>query len=529
MTSFTLFDHNEIIRGRYGKVAALRTAGIEPYPRSYDVTHTSAQAIAEFENFEKHGDPARGDSTADLHGNAPHAIEVSIAGRIMTIRRMGKAAFFHLLDSAGKIQVYVRPDQTDEAGYCLFREFLDMGDIVGVRGTVFRTKTGEATVLAKQLVLLTKSVRPLPEKWHGLRDIETRYRQRYADLIMNEHVRRTFLLRSRMISAIRRFLDSAGYVEVETPMLQPVRGGATARPFITHHNALDMDLYLRIAPELYHKRLVVGGLEKVYEINRNFRNEGISTQHNPEFTMLELYTAYWDYRNTMDLTERLLESVCRGVLGTTTVAYQGAVLNFARPWRRAKILELIEEKLGPRLSWSDPPEAAARALNIAPENAAGKSTARLIMDAFEQRVEDLLVGPIIVYDFPAEVSPLAKRSADEPLVAERFEVFAAGFEIANAYSELNDPEEQYHRFEEQVALQRAGDEEAQDMDEDYVRALEYGMPPASGLGIGIDRLAMLLTDSPSIRDVILFPTLRPEVRTEKTTNSNSEEDGSEEL
>ncbi|MCX8037383.1 MAG: lysine--tRNA ligase [Candidatus Sumerlaeia bacterium] len=526
MTTINLFDHNEIIRGRYGKVAALRAAGIEPYPRRYEVTHTSAQAIAEFEEFEKKGEAAHGGAASEPQSDAPRPVEVSLAGRVMTIRRMGKAAFFHLLDGAGKIQVYVRPDQTDEAGYRLFREFLDMGDIVGVRGTVFRTKTGEVTLLARRLMLLTKSVRPLPEKWHGLRDIETRYRQRYADLIMNEHVRRTFLLRSRMISAIRRFLDSAGYIEVETPMLQPVRGGATARPFITHHNALDMDLYLRIAPELYHKRLVVGGFEKVYEINRNFRNEGISTQHNPEFTMLELYTAYWDYRNTMDLTERLLESVCLEVLGTTTVPYQGAVLNFARPWRRAKILELIEEKIGSRLSWSDPPDVVARALNVPPEHAAGKSTARLIMDAFEQRVEDLLVGPIIVYDFPAEVSPLAKRSADEPLVAERFEVFAAGFEIANAYSELNDPEEQYRRFEEQVALQRAGDEEAQDMDEDYVRALEYGMPPASGLGIGIDRLAMLLTDSPSIRDVILFPTLRPEVKAEKTAADDSEEGGS---
>ena len=510
MSTIDLFDHNEIIRGRYGKVEMLRAAGIDPYPHCYELTHTREQVIAAFDS-----------------GHLPQDCEVSVAGRVLTIRRMGKAAFFHLLDKAGKIQVYVRPDQTDEMGYRLFRDFLDMGDIVGVRGVVFRTKTGEVTVLAKQLVLLTKSVRPLPEKWHGLRHVETRYRQRYVDLIVNESVRRTFLQRSRMISAMRRFLDTAGYVEVETPMLQTIYGGASARPFITHHNTLNMDLYLRIAPELFHKRLVVGGIEKIYEINRNFRNEGISTQHNPEFTMLELYTAYWDYRNTMDLTERLIETVCREVAGSTRMIYQSADINFERPWRRAKILELIEEKTGARLNWSDPPDRAAAALGVAPADAVGKSSARLIMDAFEQRIEATLVGPIIVYDFPAEVSPLAKRRSDDPLVAERFEVFVASFEIANAYSELNDPEEQYRRFQEQMALRTAGDLEAQQMDEDYVRALEYGMPPASGLGIGIDRLAMLLTDSPSIRDVILFPTLRPEVRMlhaeEETEDTEDEE------
>jgi len=515
LSDVNLFDHNEIIRGRYHKVEALRAAGIDPFPHRYEVTRASAQVIADFE--QKTGTP-------EVHGQDVRATEeVSIAGRVLAIRRMGKAAFFHLLDGAGKIQVYVRPDQTDAAGYRLFRDFLDMGDIVGVRGPVFRTKTGEVTVLAKQLILLTKSVRPLPEKWHGLRDVETRYRQRYVDLVVNENVRRTFLQRSRMISAIRRFLDSAGYIEVETPMLQTIHGGASARPFITHHNALDIDLYLRIAPELYHKRLVVGGIEKVYEINRNFRNEGISTQHNPEFTMLELYTAYWDYRNTMDLTERLIETVCREVVGATRVTYQDAEINFERPWRRATVLELIEEKISVRVNWGDPPAQVAASLGIAPAEAAGKSSARLIMDVFEQRIEKALVGPIIVYDFPAELSPLAKRKADEPLVAERFEVFVAGFEISNAYSELNDPEEQYRRFQEQVALRAAGDLEAQAMDEDYVRALEYGMPPASGLGIGIDRLAMVLTDSPSIRDVILFPTLRPEVRLAHAAEPAAEE------
>jgi len=515
VTTVDLFDHNEIIRGRYDKVEALRTAGIDPYPHRYEVTHASAQVVAEFE---------REVSSGETHGQDASASEVSIAGRVLTIRRMGKAAFFHLLDRAGKIQVYVRPDQTDEAGYRFFRDFLDMGDIVGVRGTVFRTKTGEVTVLAKQLVLLTKSVRPLPEKWHGLRHVETRYRQRYVDLVVNENVRRTFLQRSRMITAMRRFLDAAGYVEVETPMLQTVYGGASARPFVTHHNTLNMDLYLRIAPELYHKRLVVGGIEKVYEINRNFRNEGISTQHNPEFTMLELYTAYWDYRNTMDLAERLIETVCREVTGSTRLIYQSAEVNLERPWRRAKILELIEEKTGARVSWSDAPADAAAALGIGPAEAAGKSSARLIMDVFEQRIEKALIGPIIVYDFPAELSPLSKRKADEPLVAERFEIFIAGFEIANAYSELNDPEEQYRRFREQAALRAAGDLEAQTMDEDYVRALEFGMPPASGLGIGIDRLAMLLTDSPSIRDVILFPTLRPETRSPRSDEDTEDEE-----
>ena len=425
---------------------------------------------------------------------------------------MGKAAFFHLRDGSGKIQVYVRPDQTDAEGYRLFREFLDMGDLVGVRGTVFCTRTGEVTVLARQLVLLSKSVRPLPEKWHGLKDVETRYRQRYADLIVNPHVRRTSLLRSRMISAMRRFLDAEGYVEVETPMLQAVYGGASARPFVTHHNALNLDLYLRIAPELFHKRLVVGGIEKVYEINRNFRNEGISTQHNPEFTMLELYTAYWDYRDTMDLTERLIETVCREVVGSPRLTYRGMEIDLERPWRRAAILELIEEKIGRRLNWDDPPDQVAQCLGIAPAEVAGRSTARLVMDVFEERLGDALVGPILVCDFPAELSPLAKRKSDDPLVAERFEVFIGKLEMGNAYTELNDPAEQYQRFQEQAALRGAGDLEAQVMDEDYVRALEYGMPPASGLGIGIDRLAMLLTDSPSIRDVILFPTLRPEAR-----------------
>jgi lysyl-tRNA synthetase class 2 len=500
-------DHNEIIRGRYGKIDALRSASIDPFPHRFEVTHTSAEILAGFEA-----------------GRIADDQEVAVAGRVLAIRRMGKSAFFHLLDRAGKIQVYVRPDQTDEAGYRLFREWLDMGDVVGIRGTVFRTRTGEITVLARHLRLLAKSVRPLPEKWHGLKDVETRYRQRYVDLIVNEDVRRTFLTRSRMISAIRRFLDDAGYVEVETPMLQAVYGGASARPFITHHNTLDVDLYLRIAPELFHKRLVVGGIDKVYEINRNFRNEGISTQHNPEFTMLELYTAYWDYHNTMELTERLTETVCREVAGSAQITYQGAEVDFARPWRRARILELVDEHLGRRVAWDDPPEKVAETLGVAPDAAGGKSTARLIMDAFEERVEDRLGGPIIVYEFPAELSPLAKRKEGESLVAERFEVFAGGLELANAYSELNDPAEQYRRFQEQVAMRSAGDLEAQTMDEDYVRALEFGMPPASGLGIGIDRLAMLLTDSPSIRDVILFPTLRPEARpgasAEETGNEN---------
>lgn len=508
-----LFDHNEIIRGRYGKLAALRAAGVDPYPHCFEVTHTSVQVIEEFEASQPDRSGRDVGQVGSLsHPDSPRQSDVSVAGRVLAIRQMGKAAFFHLLDGAGKIQIYLRPDQTDAAGYRLFREFLDMGDLVGVRGSVFRTKTGEVTVLAKQLVLLSKSVRPLPEKWHGLRDVETRYRQRYVDLIVNEGVRRTFLARSRMISAMRQFLDAAGYVEVETPMLQSIYGGASARPFITHHNTLDMDLYLRIAPELYHKRLVVGGIEKVYEINRNFRNEGISTQHNPEFTMLELYTAYWDYRNTMDLAERLIEAVCRDVIGATRLTYQGTEINLERPWRRATVLELVAERTGVVIAWGDSPAEAAKVFRIPAAEAAGKSTARLVLDVFEQRVEKSLVGPIIVCDFPVELSPLAKRKADEPLVAERFEVFIAGLEIANAYSELNDPEEQYRRFQEQAALRAAGDLEAQAMDEDYVRALEYGMPPASGLGVGIDRLAMLLTDSPSIRDVILFPTLRPEAR-----------------
>jgi len=493
LAEVNLPDHNEIIKGRYGKVEALRAAGIDPYPRRFDPTHTSRRIVAGFEA-----------------GEIGESDEVAVAGRVLAIRRMGKAAFFHLLDGAGKIQIYIRKGETDEQGWRLFREFLDMGDIVGVRGVVFRTRTGEVTILARHLALLTKSVRPLPEKWHGLRDVELRYRRRYVDLIVNERVRETFLKRSRMIAAIRRFLDGLGYVEVETPMLHPIYGGASARPFVTHHNALDMDLYLRIAPELYHKRLVVGGLEKVYEINRNFRNEGISTQHNPEFTMLELYTAYWDYRNTMDLAERLIEAVCREVTGSARLTFQGLDINLERPWRRATILDLVEEKTGEKVAWGDPPEQVARRLGVPSHEAKGRSAARIIMDFFEERIEDDLVGPILVCDFPSEVSPLAKRRADDPLVAERFEIFIGKLEVGNAYTELNDPAEQYQRFLEQVELRRAGDLEAQAMDEDYVRALEYGMPPASGLGIGIDRLAMLLTDSPSIREVILFPTLRPE-------------------
>jgi lysyl-tRNA synthetase class 2 len=484
-----LSDHNEIIRNRYGKIAALREAGIEPFPHKFQPTHTARTVLEEFEG-----------------GRLGENDEVTVAGRVMTIRRMGKAAFFHILDPSGRIQVYVRPDQTDEAGYRVFREYLDMGDIVGVRGTVFRTKTGETTVLAKQLVLLTKSVRPLPEKWHGLRDIEQRYRRRYVDLIVNDHVRAAFIKRSGMVAAMRRFLDDRGYLEVETPMLQPIYGGAYARPFVCHHNALDIDLFLRIAPELYHKRLVVGGIERVYEINRNFRNEGISTMHNPEFTMLELYTAYYDYRDTMELVQALVEQVVRETAGATRVTYQGMEVDFARPWKCATMLELVEAKCGRKLHWSEPPKVVAEKLGV---NVDDRSTAKIITEYCEDRIEPDLINPTIVYDFPAEVSPLAKRRDDDPYVAERFEVYIAKLEVGNAYSELNDPAEQYQRFAEQVAARAAGDEEAQQMDEDYIRALEYGMPPASGLGIGIDRLAMILTDSPSIRDVIFFPTFRP--------------------
>jgi lysyl-tRNA synthetase, class II len=394
---------------------------------------------------------------------------------------MGKAGFMHLLQSGEKLQIYVRKDAVPERDYKLY-EILDAGDIVGVEGYLFRTRTGEMSVHAEKLTFLSKILLSLPEKWHGLEDVELRYRQRYLDLIANPESQKIFRTRARVIASLRRQLEERGFVEVETPMMQPLYGGAAAKPFITHHNTLDMDLYLRIAPELYLKRLIVGGLERVYEINRNFRNEGISFKYNPEFTMLEFYQAYTDYRGLMDLTEELLKQTAIDVAGSTAVVYQGTRLDFSSIRRMS-----MREAVG---------DAALKG--------------RALMEAFETHVEPNLIQPAIVYDYPVEVSPLSKNKLDDPDFVERFEIYAGGMEIGNAYTELNDPREQYRRFQAQLALAAAGDEEAHRMDEDYLRAMCYGMPPTGGEGIGIDRLVMLLTDSRSIRDVILFPLLRPE-------------------
>jgi lysyl-tRNA synthetase class 2 len=434
---------------------------------------------------------------------------------------MGKAGFAHLQQAGRRLQVYIKKDAVGDHGWETFK-LLDIGDHLGVRGYLFRTRTGELTVHADELTLLAKDLLPLPEKWHGLTDVELRYRQRYLDLVMNPEVREVFIKRSKVVQSLRRFLDARGFIEVETPMMQPIAGGAVARPFITHHNTLDVDLYLRIAPELYLKRLVVGGLDRVYEINRNFRNEGISTQHNPEFTMLEFYQAYADYHDLMDLTEEMLAQVARDVNGTTRATFDGKEFDFV-DWQRLSMREAIiqywPKAAAPKPQMSDFADARSvgalvKRLNAAhtphmpydPTDPAGKTIAEL----FEAVAEEHLIRPTIIYDFPVAVSPLSKNKRDEPDWVERFEVFVGGLEIGNAFSELNDPEEQRRRFEQQLHQREKGDEEAHVMDEDYIRALSYGMPPAAGEGVGVDRLTMLLTGSRSIRDVILFPLLRPE-------------------
>jgi lysyl-tRNA synthetase class 2 len=483
---------DEIIRNRYQKADELRKEGINPFANRYTPDKKSSDILANADALISSGEPVR------------------VAGRVLAIRILGKAAFFHLQDAIGKIQIYVKKGMISEEAYRLFKQYIDTGDIVGIQGTVFRTKTGEVTVAARHLELLTKAMRPLPEKWHGLRDQEKRYRQRYVDLIVNENVRQTFELRSRIIASLRRYLDAQGYIEVETPMMQPVYGGALARPFTTYHNALDMPLFLRIAPELYLKRLVVGGFEKVYEINRNFRNEGISTQHNPEFTMLELYTAYWDYTDMMRFLQAMIKALCQDVLGRLQFEYQGERIDLEARWEQVTVLKAIERTTGLRLNWSDSTKEVRNAIGNRIEMGEGLSAAECIMALFEQEVEPQLVQPVFIIEFPKALSPLAKSKPDDPLVAERFELFIGRLEVANAYSELNDPREQYERFQEQAELRKAGKMEAFMMDEDYIRALEYGMPPTCGLGVGIDRLVMLLANCASIRDSILFPLMRPE-------------------
>jgi lysyl-tRNA synthetase class 2 len=487
-------DENDLVRQRREKLEALRARGVEPFGTRFPVTHW-AQALAE----------RLGTASEDeLKAFGP----VSLAGRLVAMRDHGKTAFAHLMDRTGRIQLYARGDQLGD-DYASFTA-LDVGDFIGVTGEMFRTRTGQLTVAVESLTFLSKSLRPLPEKWHGLKDVETRYRQRYVDLVVNPEVREIFLLRSRIVAALRAFLDARGFLEVETPMMQPIPGGAIARPFKTHHNALGMDLYLRIAPELYLKRLVVGGFERVYEINRNFRNEGVSTQHNPEFTMLEFYQAYADYQDLMDLTEELFTELAQSLLGRLTLTWGEHEIDLARPWRRLPFFQGLSEALG--MAVTPQTDAAAIARAAAQKGIQSKPGAAWLVwkEVFEELVEPTLVQPTLVTDFPIELSPLAKKKRDNPLLVDRFELFIGRRELANAYSELNDPIDQLARFREQAALQARGDDEAHWLDEDYVRALEYGMPPAAGEGIGIDRLVMLFANQPSIREVILFPHLRPE-------------------
>jgi len=497
----TVQESDQVVQRR-ANLEELKKLGVDPYPRRFDVAATVEAIVAE------HGER----TTEDLEAAQVHT---RTAGRILAIRSFGKANFLVISDGRARVQVYIKQDALSERDFRIFK-LLDFGDWIGVEGRLFRTRTNELTIWASKLEFLAKCLLPLPEKWHGLQDVEIRYRQRYLDLVVNPDSRQVFEVRSRVITAIREFLITRGFLEVETPMMQPIAGGALARPFVTHHNALDMRLYMRIAPELYLKRLTVGGIEKVFEINRNFRNEGISTQHNPEFTMLEFYWAYADYNDLMTLTEELLPWVAQRAVGTEDLTFGEHAISFKPPFRRLSLREAARAAASRRLGTEVPADAlrsreAASALAeslgvaVAPGMGAGKIAAQL----FEALCEEDLVQPTFVYDFPTEVSPLSKQKPDDPDTVERFELYVGGFEVANAFSELNDPAEQRRRFEEQLKSRAGGDEEAHEMDEDYVRALEFGMPPAGGEGVGIDRLVMVLTNSPSIRDVILFPLMRP--------------------
>jgi lysyl-tRNA synthetase class 2 len=490
-------DTNQIIEERRAKLSALRAAGIA-YPNDFRRENLAADIVAQHDKTDR--------STLETN-----PVAVTVAGRIMLKRVMGKASFATIQDMSGRIQIYVSDGDSGETAHAAFKHY-DIGDIIGVGGVLFKTRTGELTVRARDLRLLAKSLRPLPEKFHGLADQEVKYRQRYLDLIVNEDTRVKFARRSLIIQGIRDFLLKEGFLEVETPMMQPIPGGAAARPFVTHHNALDMQLYLRIAPELYLKRLVVGGFEKVFEINRNFRNEGISTRHNPEFTMVEFYAAYTDHEYMMTIIPRMLLFIAQSVFGGAKVAYQGREIDFGKPYERLTIAQAIR-KYHPEYDdavLNDRQALVSKLDHLGVPYRDGDSVGGLQLTLFENTTEALLFDPTFIVDYPAEVSPLARRSDAHPEITERFELYIAGREIANGFSELNDPDDQAERFREQAAQKDAGDAEAMHYDADYIRALEYGMPPASGAGIGVDRLVMLLTDSPSIRDVILFPHLRPE-------------------
>ena len=482
----------EIISNKWEEIEELKKEGIDPFGHSFNRTYKIKDLIKK---------------NKDLQIGECGKEKVRVAGRLMALRTHGKAVFANIEDISGRIQIYIKSNKVGEDAFKLFSK-IGVGDILGVSGLIFRTRTGEITVFVEEFTLLCKSIRSLPEKWHGLKDVEIRYRKRYLDLMVNPSVREIFIKRSKIVQSIRNFLDNKGFLEVQTPIMQPIPGGATARPFITHHNTLHRDLYLRIATELYLKRLIVGGLEKVYELGCDFRNEGISTKHNPEFTMLELYEAYGDYHSMMQITEELIVYIMKDVLGTLEIEYRGNKINFTPPWKRISMYKAIEDAVGIQADKISPKDfnkvIKKYNLNIKGNINRGEITNEL----FEKFVEPTLIQPTFVLDYPLELSPLSKQKKDNPELVERFELFVSSMELANAFTELNDPAEQKRRFEEQVAKRKAGDMESHFMDEDYIEALEYGMPPTGGLGIGIDRLIMLLTNSDSIKEVILFPQLK---------------------
>lgn len=492
-------DVNDLVLQRIKKLQELRALGINPYSNTFKVSDSSKDIVEQYGTL-----PAEELAAKEYH--------CAIAGRIVALRSFGKATFAHIQDDKGRIQIYIKREVVGEEPYSFFKR-VDIGDFVGVEGLLFRTKTGELTVEVEKFSILAKSLRPLPEKWHGLSDVEARYRQRYLDLIVNSDVKNVFIIRSKIVKYSREFLDNKGFLEVETPMMQPIPGGATARPFKTHHKALGIDLYLRIAPELYLKRLIVGGLERVYEINRNFRNEGLSAIHNPEFTMLEFYMAYADYNDLMGFTEEMITYLANKIIGGLKFSAWGHEIDLTPPWERltlkeavlryAGVSEKVLENRDLALEWARREEIPLRG---------DESLAKITLEIFEKKVEDHLTKPTFIIDYPTDVSPLARRKDDNPDLTERFELFIGGLEVANAFSELTDPEDQRQRFLSQEEERAGGDEEAHKMDEDFIRALEYGMPPTAGEGIGIDRLVMLFTGQTSIRDVILFPHMRPEAR-----------------